>query len=555
MHLDEMNRSHYPTKLAVRSLSVALLLTTLSISVAFAQDGEGDSPPPPQEEGARGEEDDDRETQRPDTDDDKPSSTDEEQEEPAEQESTGEKVERIYRSLQEDQANQAKEDATPQQQPLTPEEKFEQTFQVKRRLSAVARAKEVERTRDTARPTFLVPVEQAEPPQLEWGAYTECFHTDNYETILHAQCDHEQKRCLMAETRVLRERTPGEEASAAQLSTRSAARQDYCAQSYPLSALDLLIEQGYTLTPALLAAPYGYKRDDRGRVFQRFFDLRSRAVLGVGYAGLMNDATPYTSSLRVETRSSYEHLSLHDARRHRFRFLEGSLMLDPMRIDATLFNYERGRVGRDPIFYITELIGEPTRYDIYANIGYGITFLRYDYRNLGRALEKSPTDNPTLAMPTTQHFIDIAHAYLQWELLQDLSVEDFFALRVGGGLGTRGRGNETLYVYPEVGFMASWLKSPRGLFELSTRGKMRYIVEPSTDTAILAADVTASAEWVFLTISDQPISLYLEPRIDWLGYRGGEAPLQELRVMSGVRFSLFTPAPKNPEIYGAELEQ
>ena len=540
-------RHSITTRLTTHTLSVTLFLLTLSTSQVFAQGGEEDTPPPPQEEREPLSE------PEPAKGGEEPGD-DQEEEEGGERESTEERMERMYRSLKERQ-EAAEEDETPRE-PLTPEEEFEQTFQVKRRQEAMELQRQYEEERRVTRPVFVVAAGREDPPQLEWGGYTECFHSDNYDTVIHAQCDHEQKTCLMAETRIVREEASTmERADLSQLSTRSAARQDYCAQSYPLSALDMLIAQGYTLTPALLAAPYGYKRDERGRIFQRFFDLKSRALLGVGHVAFMNDTTPYRSSLRVETRSSYEHLSASSARRHRYRFLEGSLVLDPMRIDASLFNYERGRAGREPFFYITELIGEPTRYDVYAHIGYGVTFLRYDRRTLSRALEKPPVDNPALAMPTTQSMIDIMHVYLQWELFQDLSMEDLFALRVGGGVGTRGRGDDSVYVYPELGFIASWLKSPRGLFELSTRGKMRYIVEPSSDTRILAADVSASAEWVFLAISDQPVSLYVEPRLDWLSYRDGEAPLRELRVTSGVRFSLFTPAPKNPALYSEELLQ
>lgn len=503
-------------------LGTALLMLTGAISAASAQDVPDETASPP--------------------------ST-------GEGETPDKKVERMYRKLKE--AHESDEAAhTEEAPPLTPEQEFERTFQVQQRSQEEAARRRHQQENTHERSTFfIVSPDQASPPRLEWGAQTECFYGGDDTPALHAQCDHAQKSCLIAETHVVREEPPTGESGASPLSNRSAARQDVCLRSYPLEALELLRDQDYTLTPALLATPYGYKRDERGRIFQRFFDLKSRALLGVGYAGLRRDATPYTGSLRVETRSSYEHLSVREARRHRYRFLEGSLMLEPVRVEAMLFNYERGRAGKEPIFYITELIGEPTRHDVYLDIGYGVTFLRYDRRALGRALERSPSDNAEIEMPTTQSLLDIMHVYLQWELAQDVSLEDFFALRVGGGVGTRARGEDALYVYPELGFVANLLKSPRGLFALNTEGKMRYIVEPSTNTRLIAADVRASAEWVFLTISDQPISLYLEPRIDWMSYRHGTTPLEEFRITSGLRFSLFTPAPKHPALHGKGLAQ
>lgn len=442
----------------------------------------------------------------------------------------------------------AVEEQKPPPKPLTPEEEIKKKFGLDQQVYNDVYGLEYEYNDidNSGRKYWYVSENIENPRTLLWDEQITCVESTRQFHILHMQCEHDEKHCVVAE--LYTPKRQGQDASAWVPSNKLADRSGYCHTTIKLEDLELLRSQGYTFEAAVLEAPYGYTRDARGRLFQTNFDLRSRAILGVYYTGLMQDDQGYQHGLTLETRSTHEHYSRLRGKRHRFRFLEGRLALSPMRVNATAFEYERGRSGKSPLFYITEFFGEPSRHDIYMNIGYGISLLRYDYRDIGRALEV-PSTNEDGDVLDTQSFLDIGHTWLQWELLQGLGLEDYFCVQIGGGFGSRTRGSDALYVYPELGFKAKWLSSPRGLFELSTEGKARMIVEPSTDTTAYMASARASAEWIFISVSDQPISLYAEPEVNYLSYKGGTDPLTEVRVLTGIRFSLFTPAPKNPKFF------
>lgn len=460
-----------------------------------------------------------------------------------------------YRSLEEqaEQDAQAVQDAQATQEappvksePLTPVQQVDQKFGVAWALEQEKLRKEQATKLDQNRTYWLVAEDAVDPPQIDWNKPTDCLYRDGIEAELHIQCDHQAKTCLVAEAQVFKPR--GGDGGELVPTSQRASRVNYCTMTNMESDLELLRTAGYTLQAALLEAPYGYKRDWRGRIFQRYFDLRSRTLIGVGYTGFLADDT-FSNSLSLETRSTYEHYSTHRGRRHRFNFLEGKILLDPLRINAKLFEYTMGRSGREPLLYITEFFGKPSRHDIYMNVGWGVTLLNFDYRAMERDIEPAPADGMPRASVENQKFLDILQFKLQWDVMQGAALEDYVGLQLGGGLGSRLRGDEAAYVYPEIGVRGAWLASPRGLVELSTQGTLRYAVEPTTDTTWIRATAQASAEWVFLSVSDQPISLYVTPQADWLEYQGGGESLRELRVTSGIRFSLFTPAPEDPANY------
>jgi hypothetical protein len=456
-----------------------------------------------------------------------------------------------YRSLEEEQAAQEDQAAQDEQQPppsdpLTPAQQVDQKFGVAWALEQEKLREAQEAQLDQNRTYWLVAEDAVDPPQIDWNKTTDCLYREGIEAELHIQCDHKAKTCLVAETQVFK--PLGGDGGELVPTSQRASRVNYCAMTNMESDLELLRTTGYTLEAALLEAPYGYKRDWRGRIFQRYFDLRSRTLIGVGYTGFLADDT-FSNSLTLETQSTHEHYSTSRGRRHRFNFLEGKMLLNPLRINAKLFEYTMGRSGREPLLYVTEFFGEPSRHDIYMNVGWGVTLLHFDYRAMERDIEPAPADGMPRASVENQKFLDILQLKLQWDIMQGAALEDYVGLQLGGGMGTRLRGDEAAYVYPEIGVRGAWLASPRGLVELSTQGTVRYAVEPTTDTAWIRATAQASAEWVFLSVSDQPISLYVTPQADWLEYQGGGEALREFRVTSGIRFSLFTPAPEDPANY------
>lgn len=402
-----------------------------------------------------------------------------------------------------------------------------------------------QKQRDEEVDYFLVAAPD-DAPQLDYDAAIVCAYRPGSRVVVHLQCDHDAKRCLVAEDAVFRFKQvdldgDGELEERAVPTQIDPGQTAGCMRMLNEEEYELLLAQGYELVPALLEIPHGYRRDERGRAFQTHFDLRSRMFLGVYYAGNLRE--DYTGSLTLETGSTYEHFSRSEKRRHRFKFIEGSLTLAPLEAHATLFDYNFGRVGDEPIFYITDLIGEPSRHDVYINIGSGLTLGRLDYRTYEGAQD--------------QAFLDLVEGRLQWEVLQSFDLEDYIMFKLGGGMGTRRMGNEdagSVYFYPEAAFEAMWMLSPRGLFQMGVEGRARLGYEPDTDASWVSATAAANIEWVALAISDQPLSLFVQPEARYLSMPGDDLEVGDVRVMAGVRLSLFTPPPTDPALIRRVLD-
>lgn len=280
-------------------------------------------------------------------------------------------------------------------------------------------------------------------------------------------------------------------------------------------------------------APFGFKRDARGRLLQTHFDLRRRYMTGVHWAGTY-EAEPddgFASSTAIEFGGQYELYRERKSRRSRFRYLEGRLELQDLEIDALLFEYARGRRARDPVLWITTFIGEPRRYDLTLDLSPGVM--------LGRLWTGPINDEQLFAL-------DIGHVHLDWEIVHGPNLEDYFALRVATGVGLRFFAGETAeaYLYPEVGARSSWLIGERGLMQWSVDARLRLAHEPRTSVTWYEARVASPFERVVLAISDQPVSIYAQPSLHYLDLPGGGRV--DMRVDAGVRLSLFVP-PRDPE--------
>jgi hypothetical protein len=412
-------------------------------------------------------------------------------------------------------------------------------------------------TRDNA--FYYLLKDGAKGPQLAADKPVMCYYRPGSSVMVRVQCDLEKRTCLVAESATFydpaasasgedkaKEQAPRSEAGRAPGTIETTLRPSFeseppllrgCAGVQYAEMFQVLINEGFTLTPALLDSPYGYKRDERGRAFQTHFDLRSRMLLGVYYTGqgLLDE---YGSSLAIDTRSSYESWNHYSRKRHRFRFIEGQISLSPMNAQATVFEYDYGNTGDEPAFWITTLVGEPERYDVRMSLGAGLTLGRLDSR-------RYTTGSGDEARQT---FIDLAEGRLNWELLQGTFLEDYLMVRVGGGAGTRTFQNEEaggLYFYPEVGIKSAALIGERGLlqWQLDVRARQAWELGGASWRQLTA---TTSLEWVVLAISDQPLSLFVQPELHALDMPDEDIRQLDMRVMGGLRLSLFTPPPLNP---------
>jgi hypothetical protein len=406
---------------------------------------------------------------------------------------------------------------------------------------------------------YVVDPSKQPAPQLIDGGRTVCYQRAGSPATVHVQCDEATRRCLVAEAALMREpavaepvrpelsrasKTPG-----AVKTTLRPVREPlppwigFCAENRDAAAFQALYMSGFTLVPALLPAPYGMKRDERGRIFQTHFDLRSRLSLGVQYSGAFlsaPDPLAYQSGVRVELRSTYESWDMYDRKRHRLRFLEGQLTLAPFDAQVTGLEYDRGSSGEEPAFWITTLVGEPERYDVRISLGTGVTLGRLDTREY-RAGDAGEARRVT--------FLDIAEGRLHWELLQGTYLEDYLMLRVGGGMGTRVLGDDSagaLYFYPEVSARSAALIGERGLFQWQLEVRARQAWEIGSGASWRQLTGSTSLEWVMLAISDQPLSLFIQPEVHALDFGGEQIRQLDARFMAGLRLSLFAPTPEPP---------
>jgi hypothetical protein len=398
----------------------------------------------------------------------------------------------------------------------------------------------------------------AKGPQLDANKPVMCYYREGSPIVVRVQCDLNTRACLVAESGVFYDPTGSPASNGAPEDTSSelghapgtiktTLRPSLdreppllrgCSSMEQAQTFKMLGDSGFTLTAALLDVPYGYKRDARGRSFQTHFDLRSRMLLGVYYAGdgLLDE---YGSGLTVDTRSTYESWSPYERNRHRFRFIEGRISMMPIEAEATVFEYDYGTTGEEPAFWITTLVGEPKRYDVRLSLGGGLTLGRLDSRRYN--VEDSDKK-------TRQTFIDLAEGRLHWELLQGTFLEDYLMLRVGGGFGTRTFQNEdagSIYFYPEVGIKSAALIGERGLlqWQLDVRARQAWETGGASWRQLTGS---TSLEWVVLAISDQPISLFVQPEVHALDMPEAHIKQLDLRFMSGLRLSLFTPPPLDP---------
>ncbi|MBA2661566.1 MAG: hypothetical protein H0U74_04685 [Bradymonadaceae bacterium] len=357
--------------------------------------------------------------------------------------------------------------------------------------------------------------------QLDPGREIVCVERADGTTV-RMQCDPGAKRCLVAQARILRN---------GEASGLVPQKLNVCVSGEP-GVYERLLNEGYSMVPALLETPPGYTRDELGRVFQSSFDLRSRMHLGV-YELLRFDAPEGFETLRhslvLDTLSVVDVYDQWDRRRHRHRFLQARLVLAPLEIDALLYSYDRGRTGEEPAFWITTFIGGPRRFDVPIRLGGGISLGRLHYRR---------SDAGDLML------LDLIDTRINWEFYQGPQLENYALVRVGAGAGLRhmeGTGASLAYLYPEVGLEAAWVLGGRGLTHIGLDARMQWGWEPSARRTWMFGTAGMSIERILIAISDQPISLFVQPHVRYTQIEVAGLDGLDYRVLAGGRLSFFVP--------------
>jgi hypothetical protein len=346
--------------------------------------------------------------------------------------------------------------------------------------------------------------------------------------VWRIQCDDVAKVCLYA---------ANDELDSSGSRAKSLERVRECAIDATFDR-DKLVQQGYTFVPGRADAPWGWTRDERGRVFQINFDLRRRLYFGVGYAPqklidnlgdpLQNKRSSLDFGLLV-----FDILS--DGKtptRHRFRLLEGNVRVEPFSAEVVVAHYDLSRRFFDPLLRITTFVGEPRRHDLHLDLGL--------WTEVG-GLEIHPT--PTGHSSIWKH----ATGMITLDLWQSAKLDSFMRLRTGVGLEGQ-HTDETGYrsaIVPASALELDVVADPAGFhnlrFEL-VHELPRYLV-PIRNDQKLAQRMKARVQYeaIVLAINDQPLTLKLaaggEKRDDIMGVPNRWAFVMD----AGLRFSLWAP--------------
>jgi hypothetical protein len=297
-----------------------------------------------------------------------------------------------------------------------------------------------------------------------------------------------------------------------------------------------LESEGYTMLPGRADAPWGWMRDERGRVFQINFDLRRRMYFGVGWSPqkILDHLDDPTETKRSKMDFGAFVFEFSDGRnRHRIRLLEGEVRVEPFSAEVVVAHYDMSRRFFDPLLRITTFIGEPQRHDLHMNLGL--------WTEAG-GLEIHPT--PFGHSSIWKH----ATAEGTLDLWQSADMTSFARLRTGFGLeGQKTDGQEYRSALTAASaFELDWVVDPAGFhnIKLEVSHEMpRYFVPVTSKGQRLAQRSRAklSYEAIVLAINDQPLTFQLaaggEKRNDIMGVPDRWAFVMD----AGLRFSLWAP--------------
>jgi hypothetical protein len=302
---------------------------------------------------------------------------------------------------------------------------------------------------------------------------------------------------------------------------------------------------GFQFVQGLVDAPYGWMRDERGRVLQVNFDLRRRIFFGAAYTPQKILDNPLESKRTSADFGLLSFNKLSDGQTptmHRVRLVHGEVRVEPFSAEITVAHWDVSRRFLDPLLRITTFVGRPQRHDLHLNLGL--------WTEAG-GLEIHPAGS-------NGHSTIWKHATMQGtlDLWQSPDLNSFVRLRTGIGLEgqhTDGTGYRSAIV-PASAFEIDAVIDDDGFhnvkFEL-THEAPRYFVPfqnvPGATAQRFATRVKAklSYEAIILAINDQPLSLKLaaggEKRDDIFGVPDQWAFVAD----AGLRFSLWAP-PRDP---------
>ncbi|HTE53710.1 MAG TPA: hypothetical protein VK698_22805 [Kofleriaceae bacterium] len=335
------------------------------------------------------------------------------------------------------------------------------------------------------------------------------------------QCDENSKTCLWS---------PDGEVDRSGVVKRDLERARSCTPA-PASYLTERKTGGYQLVRALPDAPYGWERDERGRVYQVNFDLKRRLYLGAAWAPSRvageteAGRTTFDFGLLV-----WEHLRRsRSPTRHRLRLVEGEARLAPYSASLVLAHYDVSRHYDNPLVRITTFFGRPRRSDLTLHLG---TWVEAG----GLELHGEDQGNARLWKVATGH--------LTIDLWQSADLESYARARAGVGFegaSQDGLGDRSA-VTPGGALESELTLDKRGFHHLGAEiehERPRYI-EGSEGTAERTR-ARVHYEVIVIALNDQPLSLRLSAGAEKRDDIPGLADRWALTAQAGLRFSLWAP--------------
>ena len=297
-----------------------------------------------------------------------------------------------------------------------------------------------------------------------------------------------------------------------------------------------LVQAGYRFTRAVAAAPPGWMRDARGRVFQYNFDLGRRIWIGARWPFAHGpEDRMELGRVGLESGARIEVLTRKERTRYRFHALVSEVMLNPLSVDATLFMLDSSHESNTPLMRITTFLGDPERHDLYMNVGW--------FGEFG-------TVHHTPRGSTDETVVRIVALGPTWDLWHDADMTSFFRLRFGAALEDlylrrEGVGNRVA-VTPVVALETDITFDRDGFHHLqaSTTYEAPFVWEqdgdaPATHRHRFLSEV--AYEVILLAVNDQPLTLRATVGGGYRDDLADAARGWELTAGVGLRMSLWVP--------------
>lgn len=319
-----------------------------------------------------------------------------------------------------------------------------------------------------------------------------------------------------------------------------------CWSSGPFD-VNALKAKGFRLVEAVADAPFGWYRDERGRVFQASFDLHRRLWIGVHWwpgreeGDLDSDPAKWTRFGVDFGLLEYTHFSGGYGKtkvRHRLSLVEGNVTVAPFGARIVAFHYDASLRYKTPLLRLTTFFGKPRRYDGRLNLGFWAE---------GGDLEihKTPAGDEHLWRYFTFH--------LTADLWQSADLYSF--VRVRGGVGFEeafaATGPDRGALTPGAALDVDLTLDAEGKHHVV--GEAVYEAPVHLDTYPLVGDRSKrfrgelAYEHILFALNDQPFSVRAAAGASWRDDIPGVLdPGWEYHATVGLRFSLWAPAREPP---------